>query len=395
MRPGDDDYEAQLEALRMLELERQAQVDAGALGTNMPGAKVEFAPDSGMTPEPSRVPIQPKVVDLTTQPKGNLERSKAMRADWDNRSSQALERAGRELVAGLTRTQAAPTSEWDTGHFARFVADQERAAQREGRATQAQLAGKKIDFDKAEAARKAANEEQHRKEDLEEKRIDNDRAERGLAAQIDTNRQLAGIRGMEVQNKKQDRDDKAAAGVIPFLGGTFTMKAGLSDSDRSKARDYASSWNTAMSNLNGVDGALSQYLKAPSPETKGQVEAQMVGALTALNVAYKQGAMADTEARRLSEAMGVDLLSGTGIAAAVSAWLDGDAGRAGQVLQTKLRALKDASARAAQASLSTYGDSTGGSSGGGGSGAPRPTATGANGEKYQLSADGKSWEPIK
>ena len=210
MRPGDDDYEAQLEALRMLELERQAQVDAGAVGTNMPGAKVDFAPDSGMTPEASRVPIQPKVVDLTTQPKGNLERSKAMRADWDNRSSQALERAGRELVAGLTRTQVAPTSEWDTGHFARFVADQERAAQREGRATQAQLAGKKIDFDKAEAARKAAEDKSRDERDFAYRQKHDAEALDASRENSAANRSIAAA-GLGIRQAQEARDAKKDA----------------------------------------------------------------------------------------------------------------------------------------------------------------------------------------
>lgn len=397
MRPGDDDYEAQLEALRMLELERQAQVDAGTVGTNMPGAKVEFAPDSGMTPEPSRVPIQPKVVDLTTQPKGNLERSKAMRADWDNRSSQALERAGRELVAGLTRTQVAPTSEWDTGHFARFVADQERAAQREGRATQARLAGQKIDFDAKEAARKAATDEQQRKEDLAERVKDNDRADRGIDA---TNR-LAdsnfGIRREEAEAKKQERADKAGPGsTVPLFGGTLMLSKGLDDTQRGKAFDVAGLWNGADKAVENFQGALESFARDPNPTTKGAMEAALRTASSAFNSAIGGGAMSRDEAVAMSDAMGADILSPTGVAAIAQSLFGDDPSKAAATISTRVKAARQANRATALGRLQTYGVFTE-SSARSGAGTPpsRPTATGANGEKYQLSADGKSWEPIE
>lgn len=361
MTPEQEKMRRQLAALASFE---QGGGDIAGLALDDvrdPGGASEPLPSS-----PERPPLfAPKVVDLTAQPKGDLEVEAARSSDTDAANARARELAYRQLVAGITRTEApAPITQLGT---AEKDLKAKRQQQQLDRLRELELgnAAKRIDFDQRESARKAAVEEQRRQEDLAERAKDNERSDRGIRSRDAHTAVLerialqgATIAKTEAEAKKTEREEKRAASVIPLVGGTFAMKPGLSDSDRSKARDYASSWNTAIGAVDGVQSALGEYLREPSMTKKGDVEAQLVGALTALNVAYKQGAMADTEARRLSAAMGVDLTSATGLAAAVSSWLAGDPGKAGAILQGKVRTLREASRRAALNSMSAYGDFT-------------------------------------
>lgn len=386
-------------AMLRADLAKQGANMTPSMGEEMPkGTKVVFADETQtpVTPQSAaaRQPIIPKVVDLTKQPMDDFEMAYAKRADMEARAREAFERGSRELVAGLTRTPVASTFEQQKDAVARLLAkrkDKDAALER----TNAQrLNAAKFDYDQRSEAEKKAMEAQRRKEDLEERAKDNERADRGIEATNRLAQSNFGLRKDDADAKKQEREDKMAAGTVPFVGGTLTMKPGLDGSERSKARDYASSWNAAITNVDGVRDALGSYLQKPSIENKGAVESQLVGALTALNVAYKQGAMADTEARRLSAAMGVDLTNPAGIAAAVSSLFTGDPGEAGRILKVKIDTLRNASRKAAVEAMRPYGDFSDGDGAGGGSapGAPsaRPIAVNPQtGEKLEW--NGKEW----
>ena len=99
-----------------VEAQRLAQLGAGmtdGMGEDLPrGTKVVYAPDLEVkAPESAaqRTPIIPKVVDVPGTPADDFELAAARVEDRQARAREAFERGSRELVAGLTRTQAAPT----------------------------------------------------------------------------------------------------------------------------------------------------------------------------------------------------------------------------------------------------------------------------------------------
>lgn len=330
-------------------------------GVDMPaGTKVNFAPDAGVPASGAeRMPIVPRVVDLTNQSPDDLEMAYARQQDREARAREAFERGARELVAGITRTQVAPTFQQPTDAVSSLLAARKTRAEDAQRNEANRLNAAKFNFERSEAARKEAEAKAKDERDFAYRQQHDTATLEQQAKNAEATRALAGaglgLRKQEAERKTKEEADKEAAGVVPFVGGTLKMTPGLSDSERSKARDYASSWNAAITNVDGVRSALDSYLAKPTIEGKGVVESQLVGALTALNVAYKQGAMADTEARRLSSAMGVDLTSPQGIAAAVSSWLSGDPGEAGRILKAKIDTLRSASRKAAIESLRPYG----------------------------------------
>lgn len=394
---GMKPIEEEDELAGLMDLEREA-IEQGALGSNLPvGTKVEFAPDSAMQPESAaeRMPIVPKVVQV---PGGmdDVELAAAQLEDRRARAREAFERGGRQMVAGLTRTQEQPIFQQGKDAVARLLAKRKDAAAQAQLAEQNRLGAAKLNYDKEQDRQRTETRSAERTQDLAEREKDNLRAERQIESRDKNTAAMMGLRFDEANTKKKAEADKDASGTVPFVGGTFTMSKGLTDGERAKARDYASSWNTAISNVDGVRGALDQYLQSPSLETKGAVESQLVGALTALNVAYKQGAMADTEARRLSEAMGVDLTSKEGLAAAVSSWLTGDPGAAGRVLRSKIETLRQASKKAAMQSMSTYGTFSDGETGDATTLASpaRPTATNPK-TKEKVEWNGSEWVPVK
>lgn len=197
---------------------RLAELGAGmteGMGEDLPrGTKVNFAPElEAKAPESAaqRMPIVPKVVDLTEQPKDDMELAMARAEDRAARKREAFERGSRELVGGLTRTQVAPTFKQPQDAEAKLLGLRERKAQDAQRNESNRLAGAKFNFDTREAARKAAMDEKRRKEDLEQREwarkeaaTDNERAERGIKSRDDLNRTLMGMRVDEADEKKKN-----------------------------------------------------------------------------------------------------------------------------------------------------------------------------------------------
>ena len=378
----------------LMDLEREA-IEQGALGSNLPaGTKVEFAPDSATRPESAaeRMPIVPKVVQV---PGGmdDVELAAAQLEDRRARAREAFERGGRQMVAGLTRTQEQPIFQQGKDAVARLLAKRKDAAAQAQLSEQNRLGAAKLNYDKEQDRQRAETRAAERTQDLEERERDNLRAEKGIESRDRNTAAMMGLRFDEAETKKQERTDKASANSVPLFGGTYSIKEGLSDSERGKARDVASLWQAADSAVENFQAKLEAYARSPSIATKGDVTAALRTASSAFNSAIGGGAMSGDEARAMSEAMGADILTPTG-AQALLAKVFGDDAQAASIISGNVRAAREANRKTALGRLQAYGTFSGGQSGG--QAAPaRPTATGKNGEKYQLSEDGKSWEPIK
>lgn len=305
-------------------------------------------------------------------PPSDLDLLKAQGLDRDSGSDRLFETATRQLIGGLTRTAPQATLTQQSTNEAQLLAKRRQAQMDALKELELGTQAKRFDYEKQRDAdrlerdrvkdeRDFAYRQQHDKDTLDARNKDSDsrlalsRGMFGLAVQGNERAKA------EADAKKEARDDKAAANVFPLVGGTFTIKKGLDDSAANKARTDGGMWNQAIGNIDSLQGSLSGYIQKPSLEGKAQVEAQLQGALTALNAAYGQGAMADNERKALSQALGADVMTPTGIIATVQSWLSGDAGQAGQLLLTKIRTLREAARKSALQKLSPYGEFADGS----------------------------------
>ena len=390
---------------------RLAELGAGmteGMGEDLPrGTKVNFAPELEVkAPESAaqRMPIVPKVVDLTEQPKDDMELAMARAEDRAARKREAFERGSRELVGGLTRTQAAPTFKQPQDAEAKLLGMRERKAQDAQRNESNRLAGAKFNFDTREAARKAAMDEKRDARDFTFRQTEADENQELRKQGIEASnanaaamRSLAGanyaIRRDEATAKQTERDDKRAAGSVPVLGGTLEMAPGLGDGERNKAREVAGLWNAADASVENFQSVLEAFARNPNPETKGRVTAALRTASAAFNSAIGGGAMSMDEARAMSEAMGGDVLSPTGLAALAEKFM-GDDAAAAATISNRVRAARQANRATALGRLKAYGNFTEGA---------RPDAPQAGktivrnpktGERRYLNADGSLGEVV-
>lgn len=362
---------AELADLRA-QLAGQQQDMTQGMGTELPkGTKVVFAdfqPEEPQVsaPPPSRVAMAPKVVDVPGTADEDMELAYSRAQDNEARQRMAMERGGRELVAGLTRTQAQPVTQRPVDAVMQLYARRKDADAQRHQQNMERAAAGKTDFDTKEAARKAALEAQQRKEDLDEREKDNARADRSIDASVDNaeaTRELArsnyGIKKEEHDAKKQERDEKASASAVPFLGGTLSLTPGLSDTERSQARTAAGMWNAADDAVANFQKTLEEFARAPSIESKGRVSAALRTASSAFNSAIGGGAMSADEARAMSEALGADLLTPSGLQA-LTETVFGDNGKAAATISNRVRAARQANRAAALGRLKTYGSFTDG-----------------------------------
>lgn len=348
------------------------------LGLDMPkGTKVVFAEQvepEVAAPPTSRVPITPKVVDLTQQPQDDMEMAYARAADREARRKQAVEAAGRQLVAGLTKTEVQPTLSAAGTSVAELLAKRKANTEAQRYNEQQRLNGMRFNFEQKEAARKAALDEQRRGEDMkyrqdqaqwqrEEAARDNDRAERGIHAQQELARATFGLRKQEADIKQSDRNDKQAAGNISLFDGQLQVTPGLGDAERSKAREIAGLWNASDAATRDFQSALEEMTRHPSVETRGAVLAKLRTASAAFNSAIGGGAMSEGEARAMSQALGADVLTPAGVEA-IAQKLAGDDMEAVRSITGRVRAAQDANRAAALGRLRAYGTFSKGGAGG-------------------------------
>lgn len=140
---------------------RLAQLGAGmteGMGEDLPrGTKVNFTPEA-VTPTASRVPMTPKVVDLTQQSPDDIELAAARAEDRMARSREAFERGSRQLVAGLTRTQEQAAFKQPQDAVAQLLARRKSKGEDAQRNEQNRLGAAKFNYDQSETARKTAEE---------------------------------------------------------------------------------------------------------------------------------------------------------------------------------------------------------------------------------------------
>lgn len=377
-------------------------------GEDLPhGTKVNLPMDVA-APAPSRVPITPKVVDLTQEPPDDLEMAYASAQDRKARAAEAFERGSRQLVAGLTRTPVVASTMGPTDAVAKLMAMRKQKGEDAQRNESNRLGAAKFNYEQKTEAQKQAEQKARDARDFAEKEKEfKYRQEHDTAAlaqskdNADATRALAGaglgLRRDEAKVKADERADKDAASSIPFLNGTLKLKPGLSDTERNQARTKAGDWNAADAAVANFQNELESYARNPSVESKGKVTAALRTASSAFNSAIGGGAMSKDEAEAMSQAMGADILSPTGITAIAESVFGGDPAKAAATISSRVRAARQANKAAALGKLRSSGDYVeGGGSAPATPEAPaRKTATGKNGEKYELSADGKSWELVK
>lgn len=375
---------------------------AGAGMTEAGGEDLETAAPptrQPLRPVPTSAP-QEKVVQVPmSAPKSpdDLEAAYARAQDKDARRRMAMERGGRELVAGLTRTTPQSVIERPTDAFSRYAAAQKEKRAATGQADQLSLGRQKADFETKEAARKAAEDKARDERDFGYRQKHDADTLAQSAKNADATRALAGaglgIRRDEAEAKAQEREDKAGAGAMPVLGGTLTLTPGLGDAERNKARETAGLWNAADAAVENFQGTLEEFARTPSVESKGRVTAALRTASSAFNSAIGGGAMSMDEARAMSEALGADVLTPTGLAALVQSF-SGNEAEAARTVSNRVRAARQANRAAALGRLKTYGTY---SEGGGAAKAPGGRKIVKNpktGERRYLNADGSLGEAV-
>ena len=388
-----------------------AQQSAGmteGMGEDLPhGTKVNLPMDVA-APPPSRVPLrpveQPKVVDLTQQPPDDLEMAYASAQDRKARAAEAFERGSRQLVAGLTRTPVVASTMGPTDAVAKLMALRKQRGEDATRNENLRREAAKFTYEQTTEAQKAAEQKARDERDFAEKEKEfayrQQHDTETLAQQKDNaaaTRALAGaglgLRRDEAKVKADERAEKDAASDIPFLNGTLKLKPGLSDTERNQARTKAGDWNAADAAVGNFQSTLEEYARNPSVENKGKVTAALRTASSAFNSAIGGGAMSADEARAMSEAMGADILTPTGITAVAESVFGGDPAKAAATISSRVRAARQANKAAALGKLRASGDYIEGGAKAAPQPAARPTATGANGEKIEW--DGSAWVPVK
>lgn len=258
---------------------RLAELGAGmteGMGEDLPrGTKVNFAPELEVkAPESAatRMPIVPKVVDLTEQPKDDMELAMARAEDRAARKREAFERGSRELVGGLTRTQAAPTFKQPQDAEAKLLGLRERKSQDAQRNESNRLAGAKFNFDAREAARKAAIDAERDKRDFEYRRAEGDENQELRRQGIDASnanaaamRALAGaqfvLRKEEVAEKKKGQAADNLTNLRKEFNNLPDVKTfGEVDASYRKVRDAATNPSAA-----GDLGLIFAYMKMLDP----------------------------------------------------------------------------------------------------------------------------------
>lgn len=334
---------------------------------------VALAPDSSPTAgvPPPRVPLAPMAppaskFTVEKLPPAALPRDDELLAsknsDIDAFNARARELAARQIVGGITRTEVPDV-------VSQFGTDEKDLLTRRRQTRIDQLrqlevgnTAAKYAYEKNKNDDAVATSEQRYRDGLKEKGLDNDRAERALRIGADNaaaTRSLAssglGIRQHEVEAKDKDRTDKESAGAMPLMGGTLTLRPGLSDTERGQATKSAADWNAADSAVENFQQQLESFAKSPSIKTKGNVTAALRTASAAFNAAIGGGAMAESEARAMSDAMGADVLNAGGLEAMAQKFLGNDDVAAAESISNRVRAARQANRATALGRLRTYG----------------------------------------
>jgi hypothetical protein len=179
-------------------------------GEDLPaGTKVNFAAADVSAPEPSRIPIQPKVVDLSAQPKDDLDIAYAKAKDAQARQRMGFERGAREVVGALTRTAVPGIMQRNTGAEAALRAQRKLQDETQQRNENLRLGSAKFDYERKTEAQKAAEAKARDERDFTEKekefkyRQEHDAA--SLAQQKDNAEAQRAMAGATLASTNKDR----------------------------------------------------------------------------------------------------------------------------------------------------------------------------------------------
>lgn len=179
---------------------------------------------------------------------------------------------------------------------------------------------------------------------------------------------VAGSNLAIAQSNRHDKDEDRATlkETIPFGSGElhYTGKGTPREEDRKKAQDIASGWNAALSGMSDLEGSLKGFATNPGVDSKRDVESKVRVVSAALNSAVGGGAMSEAEALAMAKALGADVVSPSGIQAALE-HLIGDDPKAAQVLLTRLNSVRQSAKATAAGKLKSYRYELGGEAGGG------------------------------
>ena len=252
MRTGTKLYEDDLELQKELEASALAAekarlgTEAGAVGTNMPGVtRVNFEPEA-VTP-PAREVIAPKVVQVPGRADEDLEMAYASAQDREAKKRMAFERGARELVAGLTRTQAPDIISQPGDSVAKLLASRKARDARDAQTNALALRGKKFNFeqqaeaqktaeDKARDARDFAYRQEHDAASLAQRKDDADAARAMAGAQFaNTKKNQAGD---DLSNLRKEFNQLPDVKTFGEVDASFQKVKGAA-SDPSAAGDLA------------------------------------------------------------------------------------------------------------------------------------------------------------
>lgn len=324
---------------------------------------------------------RPTTPQLHDKPAGirDAELEAAQQLDSDEKARRLFETATRQLIGGITRTPVQPTLTQPSNSTAALLAKRRQdrldaLRQMEGDNNAARTAAYLSSNEASAEARKAAAEASAAKQGIEKERLDlTGELGRGRL-ELDREKFAASLKpktpkpgsdlapkgfpaGWELEGKTQptpkqgEEFEKLVYSGEKMRGMTAQMKELLASGD---ARRF-------------VPGTA-QHSRLKQLATEIMIEGKNVaelGALSGPDMGLMQAIAADPTAIQSAAKDMPTLLDG------LASWSDNS-------IKAKATSL-GARRRGAEA----------------GKAAARPTATGANGEKYQLSADGKSWEPLK
>lgn len=205
--PLDDPRSKRLRAL--------AELEEGGL----PGLDFEVSTPMGearVTRQPLR-PVDPENLDVAApmsalgQASGgrppppvnprDVELDDATALDEEAMRRRLFETATRQMIGGLTRTPTAVSLTQETHKKSDLLGQRAKARQEALREIELGNQSAKFDFDRKEAARKAALDEQRRREDLDERKIDNEARTRGQDLTAANTRALLGFKGRDEQRE--------------------------------------------------------------------------------------------------------------------------------------------------------------------------------------------------
>lgn len=347
------------------------------------GTRVSIEPEVSVPPrrviQPrAAVPEVPaeKVVQVSGSPTDDFELAAAKQEDRMARSREAFERGTRQLIGGLTQTKAIDSTPGPVDAVAQLYTRRKAKDATHAQNEAGRLGAAKLNYDTKENARKAALDEQRRKEDLDERAKDNERSERGIDA---TTKNTAAMMGMRVNEAKLGHEEHAAKSTADlrreFNQLPDVKQFGEVDAAYQKVKGAASEPSAA-----GDLSAIFAYMKMLDPGSSVR-EGEFANAQNAAGIDQKIVGKYNQimKGERLSPEQRADFIN--------------QAEKLYQTHRTRYAAQVERYRTLAERSGASPDDIVGALPSV--SAPKRKQAKLPDGSIVQLSADGKSWEPVK